>query len=284
LQLDEELIQVLRDRQCYVAIETNGTMVLPEGIDWICVSPKANTEILVQSGNELKIVYPQQDINPLDFKSWDFEYKFIQPMDSETQELMEKIQELMEELDKDQMIQEMENLDISEEAMEKNTERLLELFKTLEVEKEVKDLSEKLQEMSEKQDSLSQESSQADQKEEQEAIKEEQDKLNEEFEKMQEKMDEILEKNSELERPKDLSDDNKEKMDDIKKDMQNSSESLEEQQNKQASQKQKKASEKMKEMAERMSSSMSSGQMQQMQEDMGISPEEQKLYEEYQQQ
>jgi 7-carboxy-7-deazaguanine synthase len=86
LQLDEELIQVLRDRQCYVAIETNGTMVLPEGIDWICVSPKANTEILVQSGNELKIVYPQQDINPLDFKSWDFEYKFIQPMDSETQE------------------------------------------------------------------------------------------------------------------------------------------------------------------------------------------------------
>ncbi len=193
---------------------------------------------------------------------------FEESMDSETQELMEKIQELMEELDKDQMIQEMENLDISEEAMEKNTERLLELFKTLEVEKEVKDLSEKLQEMSEKQDSLSQESSQADQKEEQEAIKEEQDKLNEEFEKMQEKMDEILEKNSELERPKDLSDDNKEKMDDIKKDMQNSSESLEEQQNKQASQKQKKASEKMKEMAERMSSSMSSGQMQQMQEDM----------------
>ena len=191
---------------------------------------------------------------------------FEEALDDETKELMDKIQELMEELDKESMIEEMENMEMTEESMEKNTERLLELFKTLEVEKEIKDMIEKLEEMAEQQDSLAAESEKSEGENEQ--LQEEQEKLNEAFEKMQEKMEEIQEKNEELQRPKDLGEDPKEKMDDIKQDMKKSSESLNQQQNQKASEQQKKASDKMKEMAEGMDSAMSAMQMDQMQEDI----------------
>ena len=191
---------------------------------------------------------------------------FEEAIDSETQELMDKINELLEELDKESMIEEMQNMEMSEESMEKNTERLLELFKTLEVEKEIKDLMEKMDEMAEKQDSLANESEKTD--EVNEEMKKEQEELNNEFEKMQEKMDEIQEKNKELQRPKDLGEQPKEKMEDIMDDMKKSQESLEQQKSKQASQKQKQAAEKMKQMAQNMQSAMESGQMEQMQEDI----------------
>ncbi|NNE14999.1 MAG: 7-carboxy-7-deazaguanine synthase [Saprospiraceae bacterium] len=86
LQLDEALISELNKVGAEIAIETNGTIELPKGIDWICVSPKANTEIIVKTGQELKIVYPQKGINPLDFADWNFEHFYIQPMDNEKQE------------------------------------------------------------------------------------------------------------------------------------------------------------------------------------------------------
>ena len=86
LQLDENLISALKTINAEIAIETNGTLELPEGIDWICVSPKANTEIVVQTGNELKLVYPQAGIEPEDCEDWNFEYFFLQPMDSPEQE------------------------------------------------------------------------------------------------------------------------------------------------------------------------------------------------------
>ena len=86
LQLDEALITELKKHGSYIAIETNGTLELATGIDWICVSPKANTDIVVKEGHEIKIVYPQAGIDPLDFKDWDFQFKYIQPMDSELSE------------------------------------------------------------------------------------------------------------------------------------------------------------------------------------------------------
>ncbi|WP_235299162.1 7-carboxy-7-deazaguanine synthase [Portibacter marinus] len=86
LQLDEELIQELHQYAFEVAIETNGTLKVPEGVDWICMSPKAHTEIIVKKGNELKIVYPQEGINPKDFEDYDFKHFFIQPMDAESYE------------------------------------------------------------------------------------------------------------------------------------------------------------------------------------------------------
>ena len=191
---------------------------------------------------------------------------FEEMMDTETQELMQKIEELMQELNKEDMVQELENMEMSEEAMEKNLERLNELFKNLEMEKEMKDMIEKLEELAEKQEDLAEQTENEEQP--QEKLEEEQQKLNEEFEKAEEKMEEMEKKNEELERPKDLGEDNKEQMDDIQNDMEDSQESLEKKENKSASKKQKSAAEKMKKMAQSMQSSMESGEMQQMEEDI----------------
>jgi 7-carboxy-7-deazaguanine synthase len=62
-------------------VETNGTCAAPAGLDWICVSPKAGTEILVTSGDELKLVYPQAGIEPEDVEHLDFDYFYLSPMD-----------------------------------------------------------------------------------------------------------------------------------------------------------------------------------------------------------
>jgi len=86
LQLDEILIQELHHYKFEIAIETNGTLPVPTGVDWVCMSPKANTEIVVQNGQEIKIVYPQKGIDPREFEHYDFDHFYIQPMDSESQE------------------------------------------------------------------------------------------------------------------------------------------------------------------------------------------------------
>ena len=80
LQVDRALIDALHAREFRIAVETNGTIAAPEGIDWICVSPKAGSELLQRSGHELKVVLPQ----PLDFAelaALDFRHRFVQPMD-----------------------------------------------------------------------------------------------------------------------------------------------------------------------------------------------------------
>lgn len=81
LQLDKKLIVYLKSKEAQIAIETNGTIDPPEGIDWICVSPKKDTELLIKKGNELKIVYPQEDLDPSNFLDLDFDVFSLQPMD-----------------------------------------------------------------------------------------------------------------------------------------------------------------------------------------------------------
>ncbi|MCB0662607.1 MAG: 7-carboxy-7-deazaguanine synthase [Saprospiraceae bacterium] len=81
LQLDAPLIEAIHRAGFKIAIETNGTIELPDGLDWICVSPKAGAELLVTSGTELKLVYPQIQFDPKSFTALDFEYFFLQPMD-----------------------------------------------------------------------------------------------------------------------------------------------------------------------------------------------------------
>ena len=81
LQMTEEFIRVLHARSFDVAIETNGTIVPPPGIDWLCVSPKANAELAVWSGQELKLIYPQAGGEPERYEHLDFEHFFLQPMD-----------------------------------------------------------------------------------------------------------------------------------------------------------------------------------------------------------
>ena len=81
LQLNEELIDLLHEKKFKVAIETNGTILPPENIDWICVSPKKGADFNLNYGNEIKLVYPQKGLDPEEFKDLDFDHFFIQPMD-----------------------------------------------------------------------------------------------------------------------------------------------------------------------------------------------------------
>jgi 7-carboxy-7-deazaguanine synthase len=80
LQLDPELIDALHQQHFEIAIETNGTIAVPEGVDWVCVSPKAGTQLAVTGGDELKVVYPQQT-DPRTYTQLAFTHFFIQPMD-----------------------------------------------------------------------------------------------------------------------------------------------------------------------------------------------------------
>ncbi|WP_106477014.1 7-carboxy-7-deazaguanine synthase [Phytohalomonas tamaricis] len=81
LQLDTALIEAMHARGFETAVETNGTLEPPPGIDWICVSPKGTSELKLTRGNELKLVYPQDDALPERFAALNFEHFFLQPMD-----------------------------------------------------------------------------------------------------------------------------------------------------------------------------------------------------------
>jgi len=81
LQLDEPLVTAFHNEGFELAIETNGTRLPPSGVDWICLSPKAGSELVLLSGNELKLVFPQKGAEPERFDSLNFEHFFLQPMD-----------------------------------------------------------------------------------------------------------------------------------------------------------------------------------------------------------
>jgi 7-carboxy-7-deazaguanine synthase (Cx14CxxC type) len=81
LQLDTDLIAALHARDFEIAVETNGTIKAPAGLDWVCVSPKAGTELKQRSGDELKLVYPQTETDPGEFEALAFRHFFLQPMD-----------------------------------------------------------------------------------------------------------------------------------------------------------------------------------------------------------
>src|SRR6185295_2413564 len=86
LQLDSELVAALHRKRFEVAIETNGTRLPPLGVDWICVSPKAGSELVLRTGDELKLVFPQSEAKPEHFQDLDFDYFFLQPLDDEARQ------------------------------------------------------------------------------------------------------------------------------------------------------------------------------------------------------
>jgi 7-carboxy-7-deazaguanine synthase len=86
LQLDPPLIAALHGAGFEIALETNGTLPVPAGVDWICVSPKAQAPVVQTRGQELKLVYPQEDVDPARFEGLDFERFFLQPMDGPDRE------------------------------------------------------------------------------------------------------------------------------------------------------------------------------------------------------
>ena len=91
LQLDEALIAAFHTVGFKVAVETNGTVKAPKGLDWICVSPKADAPLVQTSGHELKLVYPQDENSPEDFTHLDFEVFSLQPLDDKHKAANEKV-------------------------------------------------------------------------------------------------------------------------------------------------------------------------------------------------
>jgi 7-carboxy-7-deazaguanine synthase (Cx14CxxC type) len=81
LQLDRALLDELHARGFRVAVESNGTLAAVPGIDWLCISPKAGTQVVQRSGDELKLVWPQEGIDPAALEQWDFSHHLVQPMD-----------------------------------------------------------------------------------------------------------------------------------------------------------------------------------------------------------
>ena len=83
LQLDDAAVEALHAAGFEVAVETNGTQPAPEGVDWICVSPKADAPLRLTSGDELKLVFPQAGVDPERFRPLGFRHRFLQPMDGD---------------------------------------------------------------------------------------------------------------------------------------------------------------------------------------------------------
>ena len=86
LQLDDGLVDALHARGFRIAAETNGTLPAVGGLDWICVSPKAGTDVVQREGNELKLVWPQEGIDPAKLESWGFDHFLVQPMDCDSRD------------------------------------------------------------------------------------------------------------------------------------------------------------------------------------------------------
>ena len=94
VQLDDQLISAMKKRGFKVALETNGTILAPDGIDWLCVSPKYKAKFIQRQGDELKIVYPQSGLNPANYKDLDFSHFFLQPkygsrLDTNTEQVLQ---------------------------------------------------------------------------------------------------------------------------------------------------------------------------------------------------
>ncbi|WP_294203338.1 7-carboxy-7-deazaguanine synthase [uncultured Sphingomonas sp.] len=81
LQVDDALVDALHAAGFFIAIESNGTIAAHPGIDWVCISPKAGSQVVQRSGNELKLVWPQAGIDPVEVEGWDFANHLLQPLD-----------------------------------------------------------------------------------------------------------------------------------------------------------------------------------------------------------
>jgi 7-carboxy-7-deazaguanine synthase len=86
LQLDRGLVEALHARSFRIAAESNGTLQATPGIDWLCISPKARTGVVQRRGDELKLVWPQEGIDPAELEGWQFDHFLVQPMDCERRE------------------------------------------------------------------------------------------------------------------------------------------------------------------------------------------------------
>lgn len=183
-------------------------------------------------------------------------------LDEETLKMMEEMQKMLDELNKDKLQDALKDWEKKQESLEDELDRNLELFKRLEVEQELSKKIDELEELAEKQDQLAEDETKST---EEKAA--EQEKLNEEFDELTEELKDIEKKNEELEDPLNV-DNDEEKQEEIKEDQKESSDQLNQKQEQKAKKKQKDAAKKMQEMAEQMNSAIASSQAEQQFEDM----------------
>lgn len=186
-------------------------------------------------------------------------------MTDELRKLMEELEKLLQEMDKNKMQEMMEQMKLNNKDLLKELDRSLEIFKQFEFEQKLQETIDKLEELAQKQEELSEKSLEKNADNEQ--LKQEQEKLNEEFDKLSKEMDDLEKKNEELQFPNDFENSEEEKQD-IKQDMEQSEQQLNESKNKKASQSQKSASDKMNKMSQKMQQMQSQSDMEQMEEDM----------------
>lgn len=208
--------------------------------------------------------YLQPDENLLE-KQKQLEQLFEDVLTEEMQQLMQEIQKLLDELNKEQSLEELQKMDMSNEQMEQELDRMLELFKQLEMDQKMQETIDKLNELSKEQEKLSEET--LDKNNDQEQNIDNQEDINKKFEDIQKDIDNLEKMNQELDQQKNL-EDTKQSEEQINNDLQKSSEQLNQKKNKQASQSQKSAADKMQEMAKKMEAQMNQSAMEQQQEDM----------------
>ena len=197
---------------------------------------------------------------------------FEQVMSDEMKELFEKMEKMLDNLNKDEVLEQMKEMELNDEKLKAELDRMINLFKKMEVEKEMMDAISELDSLAKKQEELSKETQQNEQNkdaEKQKELEKKQKELNEKFDKIQEKIDRAKDKNQDLEQPMDLDEKNMNQQEkEIEEEQQNSSEQLQQKQNKNASKSQKNAAEKMKKMSKSMQQAMKMNQMQQMEQDV----------------
>lgn len=191
---------------------------------------------------------------------------FDHAVDPETKELMDKIQELLQELDKEDAVQMLDQFENNNDTKQKEMNRLLELYKQLEMEKNIMDQVKNLEKLAAEQEKLA-EKTEKNALSKEELLKQ-QDALNKKMDELMDKQNELEKQNKELSPPKDMGDKNEEQMEDAKEDMNKSSEEIKKEDNKKASKSQKKAAQKMKNQAKSMSSSMEGAAKDQATEDI----------------
>jgi len=191
---------------------------------------------------------------------------FEQLMTPEMKEMINKLQEMLDKLDKTKINEMMEKMKLESKDIEKELDRNLEIFKQLAFEKQLNESIEKLKDLSKKQDELSKETEKSDKAENKDLIKKQED-LNKQFEELQKDIKDLQKKNDSLENPNKM-ENSEQQQEDIKQEMQNSKENLNNKKNKKASQSQKNASEKMKDLADKMEKEQQDNEDEQQEEDI----------------
>ncbi len=202
-----------------------------------------------------EILKKQEEINRL----------FDELLNDEMKKLYEEIQKLMEELNKDQLQEKISDFEMSNDDLEKELDRALELFKQLELEKNITDAVDELNKLAKEQEDLANDTKEKEK--DPDELLDIQKELSDNFEKLTEDLDDIQKKNSELERPMPLGD-NKEEQKGIEDEMKKSEENLDKKKNKKASENQENAAGQMKQMADKMAAEMQQAQSQALEEDM----------------